>query len=334
MRIRIAVLLGLLAVFPAFAQKNKKEQKPAVHADFQFGMYPLSRDVEKTMANEQARLLLVAYAQGWDIEKLAKNLKLTASDLTKLSDNLEDDRWVRRDEYNEIRAGLPVIRERDWDRVSDGLQKHSQEFSKLLQSKWADIETMVTGLQGSKALPKERVMYEAVVSGILFGGMMDAFYEDKTMMPPPPRRAKNTNSNDRYYGWLVESNPAAAGKLKRELRESDSYRIVSIGPQLPEERFEVNDIRGKGTVYDDADAVKYRRFIAVFTRDNLLPYFKNHRAEFLAQSAKTSLGYVAFAEFFAWYYNTLANNVVDDLVAAHRIAAPDKYYVYAVRAPM
>ena len=34
-------------------------------------------------------------------------------------------------------------------------------------------------------------MYETVVSGILLGGMMDAFYEDKTLMPPPPRRGKS-----------------------------------------------------------------------------------------------------------------------------------------------
>jgi len=334
MRIRTAALIGLLAVFPAYAQKsNKKEQKPAVHPDFQFGMYPQSREIEKSMTNEQTRLLLVASAVGWDIDKVAKTFKLTPSDLIKLSDNLEDDRWLRRDDYNELHAGLPVIRERDFDRLTDGLLKHSQELSKLIQGYWPDIETAMMGLDGSKTLPKEKVMYEAVVSGILFGGMMDAFYEDKTMMPPPPRRGKNANA-DRYYGWLVESNPTYAGKIKRELRESDNYRIISIGTELPEERLDADDIRGKGTVYEDQDAVKYRRFMGVFTRDKLLPYFKSHRSEFLAQSAKTSLGYVAFAEFFAWYYNAIANNVVNDLVAAHRISAPDKYYIYAVRAPM
>jgi len=333
MRIQVAALIGLLGVFPAFAQKTKKEQKPAVHADFQFGMYPESREIEKSMLNEQTRLLLVASAVGWDIDKIAKTFKLSSNDLIKLSDNLEDDRWLRRDEYNELHAGLPVIRERDFDRLSDGMLKHSQEFGKLIQGLWPEIETAIMGLEGSKSVPKERVLYEAVVSGILFGGKMDAFYEDKTMMPPPPRRGKNANA-DRYYGWLVESNPTAAGKIKRELRESDNYRIISIGSELPEERLDADDIRGKGTVYEDQDAVKYRRFIGVFTRDKLLPYFKSHRAEFLAQSAKTSLGYVAFAEFFAWYYNWVANQVVDDLVATHRIAAPDKYYIYAVRAPM
>src|SRR5881394_2630241 len=116
MRIQVAVLIGLLAVFPAFAQKNKKEQKPAVHSDFQFGMYPESRDIEKTMQNEQIRLVLVSYAVGWDMDKLAKTFKLSSNELIKLSDNLEDDRWLRRDpDYNELRAGLPVIRERDFD---------------------------------------------------------------------------------------------------------------------------------------------------------------------------------------------------------------------------
>jgi hypothetical protein len=328
--IRIAALIGLWTVFPLYGQK--REQKPAVHADFQFGMYPLSRDVMKEMSNEQDRLILVAYSKGWDIDKLAKTLKLPVPELNRLSDKLEDERLVGLDEYNDPRPRIPIIRESDMDRLQDGLKKHTQEFSKLLQSHWADIESNVMGLEGSKAVPKGQVMYESVVSGILLGGMMDAFYEDKTLMGPPPRRGKN--GNDQYYGWLVESDPVAAGKLLREIRESDNYRIVSIGPELPDDRPEADDLRGQATVYDDKDAVQYRRFIGTFTRDYLLPYFKNHRQELLAQSAKTSLSYVAFQSFFAWYYNTIAMGVVDDLVAAHRITPPEKYYIYAVRAPM
>jgi hypothetical protein len=192
---------------------------------------------------------------------------------------------------------------------------------------------MVSSLEGSKAVPKERAMYETVVSGILLGGMVDALYEDKTLMPPPPRRGKN--GTDRFYAWLIESNPAASGKLKRELRESDSYRIVSIGTELPEDRVDAVDLRGKASVYDDADATTYRRFIAVFTRDKLLPYFKSHRQEFLAQGKlMSSGGYVAAAEVFAWYYTMMANGVADDLIAARKISAPDKYYTYAVRVPL
>src|SRR5256712_13718916 len=98
-------------------------------------------------------------------------------------------------------------------------------FTKLILDNWKHIETMADSLEGAKGIPKGRLMYETVVSGILLGGMLDAFYEDKTLMPPPRRRAKA----DRYFAWLVESNPEAAGKLRRGLCGSAGYRIVTIG---------------------------------------------------------------------------------------------------------
>ena len=214
--------------------------------------------------------------------------------------------------------------------MREPLRKHTQEFTKVILDNWKDIESMVGSLEGAKAIPKGRVMYETVVSGILLGGMMDAFYEDKTLMPPPRRRGKS----DRYFAWLVESNAEAAGKLRRELRESAGYRIVTIGPTLPEEKLNPDDLRGKDTVLEDADARKYRTFIGLLSRDKLLPYFKNRREEFLKLGGQISSGrYIAFAEFFAWYYNTIANGVADTLVADHRIVPPDKLYTYAVKAP-
>src|SRR5436190_20157709 len=135
------------------------------------------------------------------------------------------------------------------------------------------IARMAESLEGAKGIPKGRLMYETVVSGILLGGMMDAFYEDKTLMPPPRRRGKS----DRYFAWLVESNSEAAGKLRRELRESAGYRIVTIGTALAEEKLNPDDIRGKDTILEAADARKYRTFIGLFSRDKLLPYFKNRR---------------------------------------------------------
>jgi hypothetical protein len=331
MKTRVLVLLAALLTSPVLAQK--KEEKPKVHGDFQFGSYPTSRDGMQLMSTEKARIVLVSYAEGWSFDKVAKTFKMSVSDVSKEADKLEEERFAgRQDEYGDVKPSMPIIRERDWDRVKDGLQKHTQEFTQVVQSHWPEMEAMVATLEGSKSLPRERVMYETVVSGILFGGMLDAFYEDKTLIPPPPRRGKN--GNDRFYAWLVESNPDAAGKLKRELRESDGYRIISIGTQLPEERLDADDLRGKATVYDDADAIKYRRFIGVFTRDKLLPYFKSHRQEFLNQAKLMSSGhYVAAAEVLAWYYNLMANGVVDNLAAARRITAPEKYYTYAIRIP-
>jgi len=330
MKLRIALLIALSLTLSAYAQK--KVEKPKVHADFEFGSYPLSRTAMELTHSDEAKWILVGLHEGWEIDKLARNFKVVETDLSRVSDRLEDERLISRTEDYGIRPALPVIRERDLDRVKDSLQRQALEFSKVLQSHWPEIEAMVLSLDGSKSMPKERVMYEAVVSGILFGGMLDAFYDDKTLMPPPPRRGKN--GNEHYYAWLVESNPAAAGKIKRELRDSDNFRIISVGSELPEEKLNVDDLRGKATVYDEADAIKYRRFIGVFTRDKLLPYFKSHRTEFQAEGVQMSSGhYVAFAEVFAWFYNVIANGVVDDLIASHRIAAPAKYYTYAIRVP-
>jgi hypothetical protein len=309
---------------------QKPVKKPDVHADFQFGSYPWSRQAEDLMKEDLAREIVVAYAEGWSIDKISKQLKVSTSDVSKVSDKLEDERLVGRlDEYD-TRPLLPVIRERDFDRMREPLRKHTQEFTKVILDNWKDIETMADSLEGAKGIPKGRLMYETVVSGILLGGMMDAFYEDKTLMPPPRRRGKS----DRYFAWLVESNPEAAGKLRRELRESAGYRVVTIGTALPEEKLNPDDLRGKDPIFEDADARKYRTFIGLFSRDKLLPYFKNRREEFLKLGVLMSSGrYIAFAEFFAWYYNTIANQVTDALIAERRITPPEKLYTYAVKAP-
>src|SRR5215831_9937554 len=282
------------------------------------------------MKDELARQTVVAYAQGWSVDKIAKTLKLSASDVSKMSDKLEDEHLAgRRDEYDTT-AFMPIVRERDLDRMREPLRRHTQEFTKLLLDNWKDIESMVNSLEGAKDVPKGRVMYETVVSGILLGGMMDALYEDKTLMPPPPRRGKS----DRYYAWLVESSPEAAGKLRRELRESAGYRVVTIGTALADERLNPDDMRGKDTILEDEDGVKYRKFIGIFSRDKLLPYFKRQRPEFIKLGAGISSGRdVAFGEFFAWYYNAIANGVADTLASDRRITPPEKLYTYAVKAP-
>src|SRR5207247_7416911 len=195
-----------------------------------------------------------------------------------------------RDEYDTM-TFLPVVRERDFDRMKEPLRRHIQEFTKLILDNWKDIESMVDSLEGAKGIPKGQLMYETVVSGILLGGMLDAFYEDKTLMPPPRRRAKT----DRYFAWLVESNSEAAGKLRRELRESAGYRVVTIGTALPEEKLNPDDLRGKDPIFEDGDARKYRTFIGLFSRDKLLPYFKNRREAFLKLGVLMSSGrYIDF----------------------------------------
>jgi hypothetical protein len=323
----VKTLLTIPLILVLSAQKPVK--KPDVHGDFQFGSYPWSRTAEGIMKEELAREVIVGYAQGWSIDKMAKQLKLSTNEISRVSDKLEDENLLGRQD-DDLSPLMTIVRERDWDRMKESLDRHTQEFTKLILDNWTDIEKMVDSLDGAKKTPKGQVMYETVVSGILLGGMMDAFYEDKTLLPPPRRHGKS----ERYFSWLIESNPPAAGKLRRELRESANYRVVTIGTELPDEKLNPDDLIGKATVLEDADARKYRTFIGVLSRDRLLPYFKSHRTDFLKLGALLSSGRnVAFADFFAWYYNTLANNVTDTLVAQRRITAPEKLYTYAVKAP-
>ena len=308
---------------------QKPAKRPDVHPDFQFGSYPWSRTAEALLKDDLSREIVVGYARGWDIDKMAKMFKVSTDKISSASDKLEDERLVGREDID-TQAFMPVIRESDWERLKEPARRHTQEFSDIVLNNWKDIESLVGSLQATKSMPKGRIMYETVVSGILLGGMMDAFYEDKTLMPPPRRRGKT----DRYYAWLVESNPEAAGKLRRELRESAGYRVVTIGTTLPDEKLSPDDLRGKDTILEDEDAVKYRKFINVLSRDKLLPYFKSRRPEFIKLGGMISSGRnVAFAEFFAWYYNTLANGVAEKLIANRQITPPDKFYTYAVKAP-
>jgi len=308
---------------------QKPVKKPDVHPDFKFGTYPWSRTAESIMKEDLAREIVVAFGKGWSVDKIAKTLKVSSSDVSRLSDRLEDERLAGRRDDIDSTPFMPVIRELDLDRMREPMRRHAKEFTKLILDNWKDIEAMVDSLDASKKVPKGRIMYETVVSGVLLGGMMDAFYEDKTLIPPPPRRGKT----DRYYAWLVESDPEAAGKLRRELRESAGYRIVTIGTVLPEEKLNPDDLKND-TVLEDADARKYRTFISVLSRDKLLPYFKSRRSEIVKLGALLSSGRdVALAEFFAWYYNTVANAVAANLAADHRITPPEKLYTYAVKAP-
>lgn len=324
-------LLAIPLILLLSAQKPVK--KPDVHPDFQFGSYPYSRTAESLVKDDLSRQIVVAYSQGWSTDKIAKTLKVSPADVSRISDKLEDERLVGRQDEYDVSAFMPIIRERDFERMKEPLRRHTQEFTKLLADNWSSIEAMVSSLEGAKSTPKGRAMYETVVSGILLGGMMDAFYEDKTLMPGPRRRGQDGRGAP-YFAWLVESNPEAAGKLRRELRESAGYRVVTIGTALSEEKQNPDDLRGKDTVLEDMDARKYRTFISLLSRDKLLPYFKSRRPEFLKLGGLISSGRdVAFAEFFAWYYNTLANAVTDTLVADHRITPPDKLYTYAVKAP-
>ena len=100
---------------------QKPVEKPKVHADFQFGSYPSSRQAEEVMKEDLAREILVAYHEGWQLDKIAKTFKVPITDVTKLSDRIEDERLGGRRNDFDIRPFIPVIRERDYDSSERGL---------------------------------------------------------------------------------------------------------------------------------------------------------------------------------------------------------------------
>jgi hypothetical protein len=330
-KLNLALAAFLLTCLPMFAQK--KTERPKVHTDFYFGSDPSSRDAVELASQEKVRLLLVGFHVGWDVDKIAKETKLTADELNKVYDQIEDARLAgkRPPDDEDARPFLPVIRERDYDRVKESLRRHTDDFSKLLQANWTDIESAVSGLSGAAGVPKSQLMYQVVVSAILFGGMEDSFFEDKTLMSPPPRRAKG----QRFYAWMVEGDSSLAGTIKRELRESDGYSIVSIGPEFSQTRVSLDQIRSaRGLVLDQQEARRFRSFVAILCRDKLLPFFKKNRPDIFKIATQVESGrYVAFEEFFAWYYNRIVNTVAAQLASAGRIAAPTGQYTYALKLP-
>src|SRR5205085_10895499 len=125
------------------------------------------------------------------------------------------------------------------------------------------------------------------------------------------------SGSQRFYGWLAEGEPALAGVLKREQWESDGYTVVSIGAGL-KDRVSLEQLRtSKAMMLDEAEARRFRSFVATFTRDKLLPYFKKNRSDFLRVLNLIDAGkYASVSEAFAWYYDQLANGVAQQLVNA------------------
>jgi hypothetical protein len=325
----VLVIVLLLTAVTGLSQK--KVEKPKLHSDFIFGSYPVSRDAATLIAKENARLVLVGLHQGWDLEKIAKESKVKPEEIEKVFADLEEAKLAVEQDQFERRPMLPVIRDKDIEKIQKSLQMHTQEYTDLLRNNWTEMEAAIAPLTGSKSVPKPQMMYQFVVGGILFGGMHDAFYEDQTLMVSPPRRT----GSQRFYAWLVETDPKLAGVLKREQWESDGYTMVSIGAGLAPARASLDQIRKQnGMVFEEAEARRLRSFVAIFTKERLLPYFKKNRASFLAVLNQLDAGkYVSVSSAFAWYYDQMANGVADNLAAAKLIQPPATQYFYAMKVP-
>jgi hypothetical protein len=161
--------------------------------------------------------------------------------------------------------------------------------------------------------------------------MNEAFFEDQTLTVSPPRRGPN----QRYFAWLVESDPKLAGILKREQWESDGYTMVSIGQGVSSGRVSLSTVRAeKGMVLEEAEARRLRSFITIFCKERMLPHFKKNRESFRTALSQLDAGrYIRLADAFAWYYDQIANGVASELVAAKLIQPPMAQYAYAMKAP-
>jgi len=319
----------VLLIGASVSLAQKPPERPKVHSDFTFGSYPVSRDAISLMSKDNIRYMIVAFHEGWGFDKIGKELKLADDDVDRLFSELDTEKLARLDQYNDPVPNMMVIREKDMEKVKVSLQKHSQEFTAIIAGNWSQIEAMAASLTGASGVPKEQLMYEIVVSGILLGGMNDVFYEDKTLVPPGPRRGRGQS----YYAWLSEGDPRNAGRVKREQSQSDTNTIVTVGPTLSVARPSMNELRTiHGMILDETESRRLRSFVSIFCKDKLLPYFKSHRNEMMKVGAQMSSGkYTAFGEFLAWYYNQMANNAVDEIVAAKRMLPPTDQYAYAVK---
>ncbi len=308
---------------------QKPPERPKVHSDFTFGSYPVSRDAINLMSKDKNRYMVVAFHEGWSFDKVGKELKLSDDDVDRLFSDLDAEKLARLDQYNEPRPNMLVIREKDIEKIKAPLQKHSKEFTAIIAGNWSQIEAMAASLTGASGVSKDEVMYEIVVSGILLGGMNEVFFEDKTLIPSGPRRGRGQG----YYAWLAEGDPRNAGRVQREQSQSDTNTIVTVGPMLAGVRPTMNEIRAsRSMILDETESRRLRSFVNIFCKDKLLPYFKSQRNEMMRVGAQmSSARYSAFGEFLAWYYNQIANNAVDEIVAAKRMRPPTDQYAYAVK---
>lgn len=330
MKTKLFVLATLLFLAASLVAQ-KKPEKPKLHSDFYFGTYPVSRDAATLVASENARFLLLGFHQGWDIEKIAKESKVPADDLDKVFADLEDAKLAAEVDQYTNRPLMTVIRDKDVEKIQGDLRIDSQDFANVFRSNWTEIETAAASFSGAKDVPKPQLLYQIVVGGLIFGGMHDSFFEDQTLMVNPPRRT----GSQRYYAWLAESDPALAGLLKREQWESGGYTMVSIGSGVAADRTSLAQIRAaNGMLLDEAEARRFRSFVAIFCREKLLPFFKKNRSDFLKALDLIDAGrYVSVSEAFAWYYEQMANGAAAQLVSGRLIEPPVGQYVYALRAP-
>ncbi len=307
---------------------NAQDERPDVHADFKYGVFPYSSEAVERFAPEPARLMISAFHKGWNVDKYIKESGIPEVEVLTLLQEFEDDRLIRgRNDYD-LRPGFPVYREDELPETAPLIAETAAGFVRTIESQWGGFEELVSSLEAGQNFPREEMLYRVVAGGLLFGGMIDALFDDKTLMPAPPRRA---GRREAYYAWMTEGD-AGPPQLILQSAPVGRYNVFSIGTvPVDEPRVEIGELGRTAPVLEYDDARRWRVFASVTARDHLLPYFKSQRSSLLELgSIFDASDYTAFGEFVAWFYLASATEAVNILVESGRIEAPETSYRYAI----
>jgi hypothetical protein len=323
----VGVFVGLFGLsLPLSAQD---EERPDVHADFQYGVFPYEADALERFATEDARMLISGLHKGWNVDKYIKESEIPDVEVLTLLDELEDARLIRGQTDYDMRPGFPVFREDGLAETAGLISDTAVGMADLIEREWGMVDDLVASLEAGSDLPRGEIIYRAVVGGLLFGGMIETLTDDKTLMPGAPRRASR---NDAYYAWMTEGD-SGPEHLVWQSASVGRHQVYSIGTVAQEDpRVQISILAETDPVYEYDDARRWRVFANVMSRDYLLPYLKTRRSELLElHSDMDASNYSAFGEFIAWFYISAASEAADVLVQRGRLSGPETSFRYALR---
>ncbi len=219
-------------------------------------------------------MLLSGFHRGWSVDKFIEETERPRVRILTLMDDLESALLVRgRNDFN-MRPGLPVLREEDVRKADPLLERNTREFVQIINDHWDEVEAFRSSLEADQEFPEPENLYRILVGGVLLGGMIDALYDEGTLMPGPPRRARR---GEGYYAWMVEG-AEGHNYLVHQTARVGRHEVFSVGPVAEENlRIQLDDLAAEGPVYETEDARRWRIFTSVFSRDYLIPYLKTQR---------------------------------------------------------
>jgi hypothetical protein len=325
----VGAVLALICGMCVSLEAQRRPERPEVHADFGVGVFPWSADAVARFESDEVRLLISGLHRGWSVDKVIEETESPRVRIFTATDELEDAGLVRgRNDYD-MRPGFPVLREEDVAEADSLLDLHAAEFVRIIEEHWEQIEDFAASLEAGQEFPDSQTMYRIVVGGVLLGGMIDALFEDQTLMPNPPRRGRRGVA---YYVWMVEGATDDAYLVLRSDRVG-RHEVFSVGPVADLDlRVQLDELAQDGPVYEAADARSWRVFTSTFSRDYLLPYLKSQRDGLRQVHSEIEASkYSAFGEFMAWYYQALICQVADSLDTLGLIETPETSFRYALR---